>query len=70
MERQTFLFKSNFPSTTVFATYHSNERAALKKKKKLNGVPAEDLNQVFNEPRHSSAAVTGVDLLMSELSGV
>lgn len=34
-----------------------------KKKKKLNGVPAEDLNQVFNEPRHSSAAVTGVDLL-------
>lgn len=42
----------------------------LKKKKKLNGVPAEDLNQVFNEPRHSSAAVTGVDLLMSELSGV
>lgn len=69
MERQTFLFKSNFPSTTVFATYHSNERAALKKKK-LNRVPAEDLNQVFNEPRHSSAAVTGVDLLMSELSGV
>lgn len=42
----------------------------LKKKKKLNGVPAEDLNQVFNEPRHSSAAVTGVDLLMLELSGV
>lgn len=68
MERQTFLFKSNFPSSTVFATYHSNERAALKKK--LNGVPAEDLNQVFNERRHSSAAVTGVDLLMSELSGV
>lgn len=59
-------FQVQFPPATVFATYHSDERVALKR---LNRVPAEDLNQVFNEPRHSRAAVTGVDVLMPELRG-
>lgn len=60
-------FQVQFSPATVFATYHSNERVALKR---LNRVPAEDLNQVFNEPRHSRAAVTGVDLLMPRLCGI
>lgn len=61
-----FPFQVQFSPATVFATYHSDERIALKR---LNRVPPEDLNQVFNEPRHSCAAVTGVDLLMPRLCG-
>lgn len=60
-------FQVQFPPATVFATYHSNEHVALKQ---LNRVPAEDLNQVFNEPRHSCASVTGGDLLILKLCGI
>lgn len=59
-------FQVQFSPATVFATYHSDERVALKR---LNRVPAEDLNQVFNEPCHSCTAVTGVDLRMPKLCG-
>lgn len=51
-------FQVQFPPATVFATYHSDGRQALKR---LRGVPAKDLNQVFNEPPHFSASVTGVE---------
>lgn len=54
-------FQVQFSPATVFATYHSSECFALKW---LNRVPAEDLNPVFNELRHSCASDTGVDLLM------
>lgn len=40
-------FQVQFPPATVFATYHSDGRRALKR---LRGVPAKDQNQVFNEP--------------------
>lgn len=59
-------FQVQFPPAAVFATYHSDERVALKR---LNRVPAGDLNRDFNEPRHSRAAVTGVDPLMLKPCG-
>lgn len=40
-------FQVQFSLATVFATYHSSERVALKR---LNRVPAEDLNQVLMSP--------------------
>lgn len=48
-------FKVQFPLATLFAIYHCTEHVASWQ---LNRVPAESLNQVFNEPCHSCAAVT------------
>lgn len=67
MERQTFLFKSNFPFLLYLPPIIP--RSALLKSNST-GFHAKDLNQVFNERRHSCAAVTGVDLLMLKLCGI